>query len=955
MVLQNLRNRAGLTQKSLAQLIGVSEQSIYYWESGLTYPKADGVKKLLEIYVEKGAFPAGKEVDDAYQLWEQLRKLAPRFKGTFDRDWFNNVLEAKIRHVPLPELNANTPNNLPPRQTSFVGRQKDLTELTLRLKPGTEATQPVRLVTLTGSGGTGKTSLALQVIRNILNYYPQGVWLIELAALTSPDYLLEQIATTLGLQEQVGISLLNTLINFLSEKQLLLVLDNCEHLVTECRRVVDRLLTNCPRLVVLTTSRQSLSVSGELVYRVSSLSLPPQTKDPLKIKELLEYDAIQLFVERSHLVDPNFSLNQNNAQAVTQLCQRLDGIPLALELAAARLKLLSVFQINDRLEDRLGLLSKSNQKTRPQHQTLRALLEWSHELLSEEEQLLFRRLSVFAGGSTLGAAEQVCAFGGLAQAVMLDTLEELVDKSLLSVQPSGNQQLEMRYSMLDTIREYAREQLRKNELEEKTTCDRHLNYFTTLLIEIAPKIEGAEAEIALSILDAEYNDIRNCFQWISKPFEIKESQDAAEFQNRLLKGLELGKNLKTFYDIRGYQTESREILQKLLEQTKASGLAKTTAYAWVLYTVGFLAQQQTEYQTSRKLAEEALRIFTELDHKYGCASTWNLLGNTLTYLGQSELANQYLHSALTLNRELADTAGIATALAHLGFTISQQNDLMSGAQYFRESLALWRTLENASGNARCLYGLGNIALRQGNLNQASQYLEESLAFYNKIGDKPGYSNALKGLSHIAFVEQNYDKTIYYLQQSLNLDRELGNKFGIGQALSLKGLVAQQKGDFVAASGYYYDGLVIARQLEDNSTIGVCLGNLGLLDMEQGQYDSARTYFKESVYHYQLAGQRLEIVYNLVAFSNLALRQAQLSDLSLQRQQLLTRATQLGGMIDAFVNSTGNVITEPEGTIHKKTLETLRGLLSQNDYQIAYTEGQRMTYEEGIEYALRDYI
>ena len=350
---------------------------------------------------------------------------------------------------PLKTLDS-FPNNLPTQLTTFIGRENEISELKQELHKH-------RLVTLTGSGGTGKTRLSLQVAAELLEKFEHGIWFVELAPLADPDLIPQTILSAIGIQEQQGKTPIELLKEYLHEKRVLIVLDNCEHLIEASARVVDALLNAAPKIRILASSREALAVKGELSYPVPSLSLPDMKHLPV-IGQLSQYEAVRLFIDRASLVAPHFDVDKNNAPFIAQICYRLDGIPLAIELAAARVKMFSIEQISKRLDDRFRLLTGGARTALPRQQTLRALIDWSYDHLSEKERLLLCRLSVFAGDWTFEAAEEVCAGDNIESFDILDLLTQLVNKSLVVVM-EGSQSGETRYRMLETIRQYAREKL----------------------------------------------------------------------------------------------------------------------------------------------------------------------------------------------------------------------------------------------------------------------------------------------------------------------------------------------------------------------------------------------------------------------------------------------------------------------------------------------------------------
>ncbi|HSJ85850.1 MAG TPA: adenylate/guanylate cyclase domain-containing protein, partial [Anaerolineales bacterium] len=403
---------------------------------------------------------------------------------------------------PLQSLN-KIPNNLPIQLTSFVGRENEIAEVRQELETH-------RLVTLTGSGGTGKTRLSLQVAAEMLDGFPHGVWFVELAPLSDPELIPQTLLSTIGLSEQPGTPQIEILKEYMHEKKSMIVLDNCEHLIEASARVANDLLNAAPNLRILASSREALGVKGELSYPVPSLSLPDVKHLPVG-EQFSQYEAVRLFIDRALLVAPYFEVDKNNAPFIAEICYRLDGIPLAIELAAARVKVMSVEQVSKRLDDRFRLLTGGARTSLPRQQTLRALIDWSYDLLSDNERLLLQRLSVFAGGWTLEAAEEVCVGDGIETYDVLDVLTQLVNKSLVVV-IEHSQSGVTRYRMLETIRQYTREKLLEAG-DSEAVRDRHLAYFVKLAEQAEPELYRANQVFWLNKLEDELDNLRIALEW----------------------------------------------------------------------------------------------------------------------------------------------------------------------------------------------------------------------------------------------------------------------------------------------------------------------------------------------------------------------------------------------------------------------------------------------------------
>jgi predicted ATPase len=612
-------------------------------------------------------------------------------------------------------------HNLPQALTRFIGREREIATATEQLAHS-------RLLTLTGIGGLGKTRLALEVARAAAPDYLDGVWLVELAALTEPGLVPQQVAASLGLREELGRSLVETLTDYLQPRQLLLVLDNCEHLVAACAQLAQTLLQACPDLRLLATSREALGVPGEQLLRLPTLGAPVPPPPP--VEELTRYEAVRLFIDRALLVQPSFAVTNANAPAVAEVCHCLDGIPLAIELAAARVKLLSPEQIMGRLEDRFRLLTGGSRTALPRQQTLRAAIDWSYDLLSEGERVLLRRLSVFAGGWSLEAAEAVCGGEGIAAAEVLDLLTQLADKSLLLVDEGEGA---ARYRLLETIRRYGAEK-RASAGEEGVLRERHRDWYLVLAEEAEPELQGPRQGEWLARLAAEHENLRAALAWTSERGEGEA-------------GLRLGAALSRFWMVRGYLTEGRARLATVL--AGAGSEAGRTARAQALNGAGVLASNQGEYEAARALYEESLVIQRQIGDQRGIAISLNNLGNVASNQGEYEAARALYEESLAIRRELGDQQGIANSLGNLGNVAYCQGGYEAARALYEESLVIQREIGDQHGIARSFNGMGNVASDQGEYEAARGLYEESLAIQREIGDQQGIAYNLEGLAAVA--------------------------------------------------------------------------------------------------------------------------------------------------------------------------------------------------------------
>ncbi len=615
-------------------------------------------------------------------------------------------------------------STLPEALTSFIGRESELAEIK-RLLPGK------RLLTLVGAGGIGKTRLALQFAAEVVDAYRDGVWLVELAPVADPTLVPQMVATVLGLKEHPGESLTQTLTEHLASKHILLLVDNAEHLLAACALLADAVLRQCPHMALLATSREGLGIAGEVTYRVPSLSMP-DPKQHTTPEQLLHYESVRLFVERAQLHLPQFAVTHQNALALASICYRLDGIPLALELAAARVRSMSVEEVNRGLDHRFRLLTSRSRTVVHRHQTLRSLIDWSYDLLHEAEKALLCRLSVFAGGWTLEAAEAICAGDGVDEEDVLDILTSLVDKSLVGTEERNGA---TRYRLPETVRQYARDLLREGG-DEAQWQRRHLAHFVAVTEEAEPKLTGADQQTWLDRLETEHDNLRLALTWSSTA-----CGDAAG-------GLRLAGALWRFWWVRGYLREGRGWLSVLLATAPGSHAAASRAKA--LNGAGVLAWQQGDNAAARTLHEESLAIQRELNDPRGIAYSLNNLGTVATSQGDHEAAQALCEESLAIIRGLGNRWHIAGSLINLGSIDYLQGKLASARQRYEESLAIYRELGDRWGIAAALINLGSAANDQCDYRAASAMYKESLAIHAELGDRWGIAESLQGLAYVAF-------------------------------------------------------------------------------------------------------------------------------------------------------------------------------------------------------------
>ncbi len=718
---------------------------------------------LIRLYALRG------QHREAVLQYEQLRQALSEELGTQEPSDASRRLYEEIRAGEFPvapspsaapsseDLADSSPNNLPTSRTSFVGREREMLEIKRELAM-------TRLLTLTGTGGSGKTRLALEVAKDLVGTYPDGVWLVELAGLSEGVLVPQAVAAVLGVQEQPDRSLTDTLVDALRKKKMLLLLDNCEHLIDAAARLTDTLLDSCPRLRVLATSREALSVSSEVNWPVSSLSLPDPQERPTA-EELEGYEAARLFAERALFVErtlyrsPGFALAAENAQTVAQICWRLEGIPLAIELAAAWVGTLSVEQISERLENSLRLLKGGSRTAVPRQQTLRGAMDWSYELLSEPEQMLFRRLSVFAGGWTLEATEAIGAGDGVEEEDVLDLLWRLVNKSLVVAEASPKAGGALRYRMLEPVRQYAREKLEESG-ETEQIQERHARYYLALGEATEPELMGTKPMAALEQLEVERGNLRAVLSWALDADE--EPEERTEI------GLRLATALGRFWDAQG-PGEGRRWLEKGLAHSDAS---PTSVRAKALNEAGFIAVYEGD-PGAMALLEEGLALYKELGDRSGVALSISNLGHAVVHHGDRERVVSLREEVEALLSEPLDRRVTAHLLLFLGFAAASEGDFEQMIVRQEEALALFRELGDIRNVATCLPSIGMAVLAQGGSERAAALFEEGLLLQRELKYKSAIFFGLMGMAGVAALREQPARAARLFGAAEALREEIG--------------------------------------------------------------------------------------------------------------------------------------------------------------------------------------
>jgi predicted ATPase/class 3 adenylate cyclase len=733
---------------------------------------------------------------------------------------FTRLFQLVIPGLPAEFPPPSAPNlhrplrSIPALSTSFVGREQDIIAICAQLRR-----RETRLLTLFGTAGVGKTRLALQVATELIGQFEDGICFVALEQLNNTDEVIIAIAQEVGVQPEKGRSLLKQVKETLHGQSILLVLDNFEQVLSARVEVAD-LLASCPELKVLVTSRVVLHLRAEQLFEVSPLSFP-SPGDPVDVKALSHYASIALFVQRAQAVAPDFQLTVVNAAAVTGICTRLDGIPLAIELAAARIRHFSPHILLAQLEKGLSVLYGKAQDVPARQRTLRGAIGWSYDLLEPEEQSVFRRLAVFANGATLVAAEQVCTAAGAINGNLLEAMEELVDKSMLQQQDRGDS--EIRFWLLQTLREFGVECLSEaGELE--ITQAAHAAYFLSLVEQIAPMLFGAEQADWLDQLDREYENVRVALEWILEGTgtEVRRAEQA----------LRLCVALMTFWEIRGYIREGLAFMERALVLGKD---AAPSMRAQALHYAGFLSLMQDDNMRAEELLRESQLLFRESGDKLGMANILRLQGNLSMMKKSYKIARRLLEESLNIYQTLGDIRRAASTRDALAQVAIAQCDYRKAFVLLEVNLASYKMRSERYGTAYPLFHMAHILfLSREDRTKARELAEESLALFRAVGNRRFIASVLILLGEILLVEGEDDRARSVLEESLTIFKVIGERSGIAAALMSLARVLAYQGEHETAQCFYQESWNLVQAIGDRELAAACLESYGELLVAQGE-------------------------------------------------------------------------------------------------------------------------
>jgi predicted ATPase len=847
----------------------------------------------------------------------------------------------------FPPLRGGAAGNLPEPLTSFVGRAREIEELSAMLESR-------RLLTLTGAAGVGKTRLAIEVAGATGPRFPDGIWFCELAPVRDPAAVPRALIGTFGLTEEQGRSPEQILNDYVRAKRLLVVLDNCEHLVAACADLCASLLKDSPGSSVVATSREPLGAEGEATWRVPSLALPEA--GPVPLADLGSTESVALFCERARASKPAFGLDEHTASAVAQICRRLDGIPLAIELAAGKVDVMDAEEIALGVEDRFQLLTGGPRTALERQQTMRAAVDWSYSLVSEDERSVLRRLGVFVGGFTLEAARQVW---GTEEGDVDELIRSLARKSLVARDPDWAG----RFVLLETIRAYAAEKL-ADAGEAPVARAAHMRFFCALAAEAAAPLEGGAAQQEwLEILSSDHENLQAAVS-----FATTKDPDA---------GLRLCADIADYWSIRGHWRLGREALEPLLA---ATANRRTMDRARALRAAGEFAIKDGDHEVARIWLDESLSVAREHGDRTQIAWGIGSLAAIAEAQGDYESAQASFERSLAIAREDGNRSQIAGLVAQLGNVAQVRRDYTTAGARFEESLAIARELGDRTQIASALRGRGMIALLQGDSEIARTHTSESLAIARELGNRRQIAWAVRNLGFVADSQGHGESARAHLEEALAIAREIGDRRLLGWTLCGLGVIATEAGDYESARVHLEEAVPIARETAYKQLIAVVMASLGEIAREQGDYERARTDLEESLAIAREMADRLLTARTVSRLGSIALWQGDVDGARSHYVESLTLGRELGfpefsswilSGCAAFVAATGahetactvagavDAAREHLG-IHlgvfdraqvDESLAHLREVLDPLAFDASWARGRAMSLEEAFDLAL----
>ncbi len=874
------------------------------------------------------SFTAQELVHDELPEGVELRDLGKHRLKDFDRP--EHLFQLNIAGLPsdFPPLHTldSAHHNLPVQLTSFIGREKEIADVIHLLEKS-------RMVTLVGPGGTGKTRISIQVASEILDQYPDGVWLVELAPILDALLIPRTIASAIGLRDEPQRPVIDMLLlcDYLFDKELLLILDNCEHLVEASAQLADWLLHACPQIRILASSREALGMSGERLYLVPSLQLP-DSLSPLTVESLSQCEAVRLFTERALAATQNFRLTDQNASSVAQICHHLDGMPLAIELAAGKIRALSAQQIAKRLDDRFRLLTSGSRTALPRHQTLQAVIEWSYNLLSPSEQTLFRRLSVFVNGWTLEAAESVCSDkdtitkDALKTGDILELLTQLVNKSLVMTEETRD---EIRYHMLETIRQFGSNKLGEAN-ESEALCDRHLEYSLQLAETAEPHLRRAEQIEWLKRLDAEHENLRAALTWtMGKP-----SAEPA---------LRLAGALGSFWHMRAYWLEGAKwLVQVLNKEWDTNSQAEKKARAKTLYRRAGIAEALDEMDNLKTSAETALALCEEVEDSWGSAYSWALIALQQAQSRMFRASRTSFQQSLNEFQKLGDSWGESFTLSWMGWVLKGTGTREEFLETTQRAIARARASGDRDRIAQSLLGFVVELSRDSKWDEAERILQEAEQLFAEIDASFGINQVRHLRVQVFFAHGNLEKAKAEAELAIDYSIRVGEKNWQAVTLLLLALIAEGEHNLKSAAEYARRGMELRKEMAMLGSVASDILLVGLFEFQRGNLEVARQCVRDGLALMPRGEASIRIHTYAFCF---------LGGLFVERDA--QTAVQILALSESFSQS----LRVPRDPIFNKPyfdrfLSAARAKLSEDEFTSAWEAGLKMTVDDAVELALQ---
>jgi len=893
--LKRRRKTKGLTQAELALQINCSTSLIKKIEAEVRFPSRQIVEQLADVFT-----------------------IPPDEREMFQKFARGNWMAAPTDTEDTPWHTSHSRHNLPIQLTSFIGREKDIVDIKRLL-------ESAHMLTLIGPGGTGKTRLCIQVANEVLEQYQDGVWLVELAPILDPILVPRTTAIAIGLYDEPQRPVIDMLCDYLLEKKLLIILDNCEHLVDACAQMTERILQAAPDVKVLASSRETLGNTGEVTYNVLPLKMPDLADLP-PLDSVSQYEAVKLFIDRATSVIPEFKVTTENASIIAQICHRLDGIPLAIELAAAKIRVLGVEQIARRLDDRFKLLTGGSRTALERHRTLRGTVDWSYDLLSPKEQVLFRRLSAFVGGWTLRAAESVCGDkseqGTVRSDEVLDLLEQLISKSLASKEEVHGR---TRFRMLETIRQYAIEKLVESG-ENDLLHDKHLDFFLNLAESAEPSLRRTEQVEWLQQLEPEIENLRAALGWAMKSSSVQIP-------------LRMTSALGTFWELRDYWLEGARWLDQALDREWDDANPEVkSARMKALYIRADFAILLDDVDVFKESVDSALALCEELGDAWGIAYTRALSAFYMMQTGNMVTSRSLLEQSLTEFQNLDDVWGEYYVSRWLVPVLFNTGNLEKGLELKQRTLALARASGDRYRIAEALITRSNDLFLENQFEEAEAFLDEAEQLSRIIGSTHQKYMALEVRYRISLVRGDFEKAKQDCDLCIEHFHRIGEKNFQSVFLIVRAVISELEDDIHSAVKFGQKSLDVARVAESPMNITIILIILGRLENQLGNIQSA----------YQLVREGLGTLKEAMEFrESVVIALCHLGGFLVERDP--RSAVQILAQSESIIRS---LAVPRDPTLDKKYFDRFltagREKLSEAEFTSAWEAGLKMSEEEAVE-------